>query len=53
MLRELGFGEIASGNGKYMGIDGLSALDVGGGVPDDKNFRWDQVGELALGVFEC
>ena len=53
MLRELGFGEISGGNGKYTGIDGLGALDVGGGVTDDKNFRWAQVGELSLGVFEC
>ena len=53
MLRELGFGEIAGGNGKYTGIDGLGAMDVSGGVTDDKNFRWAQVWELALGVFKC
>ena len=35
---ELGFGEVAGGNGKNTGVDGLSALDVGGGVTDDKNF---------------
>ena len=53
MLRELDFGEIAGGNGKYTSIDGLGAMDVGGGVTDDKNFRWAQVGELSLGGFKC
>ena len=49
----MGFGEIAGGNGKYTGIDGLGAMDVGRGVTADKDFGWAQVGESASGVFEC
>ena len=53
MLGKLGLREIAGGHGKYAGIDGLGTMDIGRSVTDDENFRWAQVGELALGVFEC
>ena len=49
MLRELGFGVIAGGHGKYTGTDGLGAMDVGGGVTDDEDFGGVQVGELCAG----
>ena len=53
MFGELGLGEVAGGYGEDGGIDGLCAMDVGGGVADDEDFGWVEVGELVAGAFEC
>ena len=52
MFGELGLGEVAGGYGEDGGIDGLSAMDVGGGVADDEDFGWVEVGELVAGAFK-
>ena len=49
----MGLGEVAGGYGEDGGINGLSAMDVGGGVADDEDFGWVEVGELVAGAFEC
>jgi hypothetical protein len=50
---ELGFGEVAGGNGKNTGVNRLGAMNIGGGVADDENFGWVKAGELVAGAFEC
>ena len=50
---ELGFGVIAGGNGKYAGVDGLGAFNVGGGVSDDEDFGWVEVGKLFASIIKC